>query len=81
MVVARPHTDAPESAPGLWTLAAGEGAEGDDDGALDGSLRLALEAMVPVDDSPPPPEELRDGDVVLIVDPRAMELMVLRVVR
>jgi hypothetical protein len=65
---------------GAWVLAAGEGAEGDDDGRLDGSLRTALETMKPVGDSPAPPDEYAAKDILMIVDPRALEYYALQLV-
>jgi hypothetical protein len=74
LFVARPKV-------GAWRLAAGEGAAGDEDGMVNGSLRAALETMEPVAQSPPAPEELVAGDVVMVVDPRALEYAAVRLVR
>jgi hypothetical protein len=48
---------------------------------VNGSLRAALETMEPVAQSPPAPEELVAGDVVMVVDPRALEYAAVRLVR
>lgn len=58
---------------GAWVMTAGEGAAGDDDGEQDGSLRTRLESMEPLAASPPPPDGLAAGDVLVMVDPRALE--------
>lgn len=58
---------------GAWATAAGEGAEGDDDGEQNGSLRTTLAAMQPLAASPPPPDELAADDVLVMVDPRTLE--------
>lgn len=80
LVHTRPYLELFLARPGVgaWAMAAGEGAEGDDDGALDGSLRTALAGMQPLAESPPPPEELVADDVLVMVDPRALEYYAVR---
>ena len=75
LVHARPYLELFWARPrvGAWEMAAGEGAAGDDDGERDGWLRTALTSMEPLETSPPPPDELQAGDVLVMVDPRALE--------
>lgn len=75
LVHTRPYVEFFLARPGVgaWVLTAGEGAEGDEDGAHDGSLRITLATMQPLAASPPPPEGLEAGDVLVMVDPRSLE--------
>ena len=75
LVHTRPYLELFLARPGVgaWVMTAGEGAAGDDDGEHDGSLRTTLATMQPLAASPPPPDELAAGDVLVMVDPRALE--------
>lgn len=75
LVHTRPYLELFLARPGVgaWSMAAGEGAAGDEDGEREGSLRTTLADMEPVAAGPPPPEELAAGDVLVMVDPRALE--------
>lgn len=75
LVHTRPYVELFLARPGVgaWATAAGEGAEGDDDGVQDGSLRITLAGLQPLAASPPPPDELAAGDVLVMVDPRTLE--------
>ncbi|MEP7009931.1 MAG: hypothetical protein ABJC13_06385 [Acidobacteriota bacterium] len=63
---------------GAWTLTAGDGNVGDEDGDANGELETALDRMTPLDASPAPPEDFGPGDVVLLVDPRSLEVVLVR---
>lgn len=75
LVHARPYLELFLARPGVgaWVMAAGDGAEGDDDGEQDGSLCTTFANMQPLEASPPPPRELQAKDVLVMVDPRALE--------
>ncbi len=60
---------------GAWRLRAGDGGEADEDGAPDGTLRARLQALESLGESPPPPEKLAPGDLLLVVDPNEMEIL------
>jgi len=72
---ARPYLELFVARPGVgaWVMAAGDGAAGDDDGEQDGTLLTTFATMQPLEASPPPPDELRTNDVLVVVDPRALE--------
>jgi hypothetical protein len=75
LVHARPYLELFLARPGVgaWVMAAGDGAAGDDDGEQDGTLLITFATMQPLEASPPPPDELRANDVLVMVDPRALE--------
>ena len=83
LVHTRPYVELFLARPGVgaWAMAAGEGAEGDDDGEQDGSLHTTLADMEPLAASPPPPDELEAGDVLVMVDPRTLEYYVVELRR
>ncbi len=75
LVHARPYLELFLARPGVgaWVMAAGDGAAGDADGEQDGTLFTTFATMEPLEASPPPPDELRTSDVLVVVDPRALE--------
>lgn len=75
LVHARPYLELFLARPGVgaWVMAAGDGGEGDDDGAQDGLLHTPLAALQSLEGSPPPPDELQAHDVLVMVDPRTLE--------
>lgn len=75
LVEARPYLELFVARPGIgtWALAAGDGAEGDEDGEQDGTLLVPFATMEPLGFSPPAPAELQAADVLVVVDPRALE--------
>jgi hypothetical protein len=75
LVHARPYLELFWARPGVgaWVMAAGDGAAGDDDGEQDGLLQTSFAAMEPLEASPPPSDELQANDVLVVVDPRALE--------
>jgi hypothetical protein len=56
-----------------------DGAESDGDGVIDGRLSGVLDSMQPLSDSPTPPAVLQKDDVVLALDPSAMEITLVKV--
>jgi hypothetical protein len=80
LVHARPYLELFLARPGVgaWVMTAGEGADGDDDGERDGSLRTSLANMQPLATSPPPPEGLEVDDVLVMIDPRSLEYYAVR---
>jgi hypothetical protein len=64
---------------GGWTLRLGDGGPSDADGIADGRLTAALDAMEPLPGSPAPPERFQRGDTVLLLDPNAMEMTLVKV--
>lgn len=75
LVHARPYLEIFLARPrvGAWVMAAGDGAAGDDDGEQDGTLVTIFATMQPLGASPPAPVELQAGDVLIVIDPRALE--------
>lgn len=65
-------------AAGVWTTTVGDGGRGDLDQMPDGSLRAGLESLRALDGSPPPPDALGVGDVLLLLDPLDLRFAVLR---
>lgn len=66
-------------AAGAWALRVRDGAESDGDGVIDGRLSGVLDSMQPLADSPAPPAVLQKDDVVLALDPSAMEITLVKV--
>ncbi len=64
---------------GAWALRVRDGAESDGDGIIDGRLSGVLDSMQPLSDSPQPPSVLQKDDVVLALDPAAMEIILVKV--
>ena len=63
---------------GAWQLTVGDGGEGDDDGAADGKIAVALDHMTPVAGTAPPPARFDPRDVVVLIDPNRMELTIVQ---
>lgn len=63
---------------GAWRLTVGDGSAADDDGQPDGKLAAALDRMVPVAGTAPPPSRFDRSDVVVLIDPNRMELVVVQ---
>lgn len=74
LLVVRPGT-------GAWALRVGDGQETDGDGRIDGRLAGVLDEMKPLGDAPPPPSVFEKDDVVLALDPSAMEITLVKVPR
>lgn len=66
---------------GAWALRVRDGQETDGDGRIDGRLEGVLADMQPLADSPEPPSVLQPDDVVLALDPSAMEITLVKVPR
>lgn len=66
---------------GAWTVALGDGGHHDDDRTPDGFVQAAFAAMEPVDGSLIPPEALAAGDVVVLVDPNALDFAAVQFVK
>lgn len=64
---------------GAWALRVGDGSESDGDGVIDGRLQGVLGQMKPLAGSPPPPSEFEKGDLVVALDPSAMEITLVKV--
>ena len=63
---------------GAWSLTAGNGGTGDEDGTSDDRIRSSLESMTPVGGSPDAPRKYAGGDLLVVVDPNRMEIAVAR---
>ena len=63
---------------GAWVFAGGDGGERDGDGESDGRLSFALDGFEPLPGSPGAPAKARGEDLWFVVDPRRMEITVLR---
>ncbi len=60
---------------GAWSVTVGDGGPADADGAYDGHLAAATADMHDVSSGEPgPPDHLGPNDVVVVVDPNAMEI-------
>ena len=64
---------------GAWTLRLGDGSPADADGKANGRIAAALDRMAPLAGSPAPPSRFAAGDTVLLFDPNAMEMTLVRV--
>lgn len=64
---------------GAWALRVGDGGDNDGDGAIDGRLQGVLDQMKPLAGSPPPPSEFEKNDLVVALDPSAMEVTLVKV--
>ena len=63
---------------GAWALTVWDGAGDDEDGPSNRQISSAFAKMEPAGEGPPPPDELKPGDVVIVMDPNAMEVMAAR---
>jgi hypothetical protein len=63
---------------GAWVFAGGDGGERDEDGLSDGRLSFALDGFDPLPGSPEAPAKARGEDLWFVVDPRRLEITVLR---
>ena len=67
---------------GAWTVTVGDGSPIDEDLRVDGRLEVALDNLQPLGDSPAvAPDKVQRGDVVVLMDPNAMELTIVSVDR
>jgi hypothetical protein len=64
---------------GAWTLRLGDGSPGDADGVANGRIAAALDRLQPLAGSPAPPSRFATGDTVLLLDPNAMEMTLVKV--
>jgi hypothetical protein len=65
IAVVRPGT-------GAWLLQTHDGAKTDGDGDNNGVIRARLSSFSAFGGSPPPPEKLAAGDIVLVIDPERL---------
>jgi len=63
---------------GAWGISLADGGPGDDDRSQNRSIRAATLDFSPVGDSPPPPERLAPGDLLVGFDPDTLELYAVR---
>lgn len=66
---------------GAWALRVRDGQETDGDGLIDGRLQGVLDDMQPLGESPQAPSVLQKDDVVMALDPAAMEITLVKVPR
>ena len=59
---------------GAWVSFAGDGTDSDGDRARDQVVTVAFKAMNPLGTSGTAPSGLRQGDILVILDPRSMEI-------
>jgi hypothetical protein len=64
---------------GVWSSRINDGDESDADGAIDGRLEGILDQMQPVTGTTQPPSNFQRDDVVLAIDPTAMEITLIKV--
>ena len=64
---------------GAWALRVGDGGESDGDGEIDGRVEGIFDRMQPLAESPPAPSAFERDDVVLALDPAAMEITLVKV--
>lgn len=64
---------------GAWNLRVSDGDASDGDGAIDGRLEGILEQMQPLAASPQAPSIFQKDDLVLALDPAAMEITLFKV--
>jgi hypothetical protein len=64
---------------GAWALQVRDGGESDGDGVIDGRVQGILDRMEPLAASPQPPSAFQRDDVVLALDPGAMEITLVKV--
>jgi hypothetical protein len=64
---------------GAWILRVSDGDPSDTDGVINGRLEGALEQMRPLIGSPPPPSVFQQDDLILAIDPAAMEITLVKV--
>jgi len=73
LLVARPGV-------GVWTTRLGDGGPDDEDGAADGKLAAGLDHMKPLAGTRTlAPAQFEKGDVVVLVDPNALEITLVKV--
>jgi len=63
---------------GAWALTVWDGAGMDEDGPSNRQVSSAFGKMEPAGEGPPPPDGLKPGDVVIVIDPNAMEVQAAR---
>jgi hypothetical protein len=63
---------------GAWSFGAGDGGPVDQDGEVNGKLRIALDKLTPLTGSPAAPEKAAANDLWLIIDPLTMQITVLK---
>lgn len=61
---------------GAWTLRVGDGGPDDGDGVSNGRFQAALDAMTPLPGSPAPPPHFQARDIVIVMDPNALEFTI-----
>jgi hypothetical protein len=64
---------------GVWESRVSDGDESDSDGVIDGRLEGLLERMKPVSGTAPPPSVFQKDDLVLALDPAALEITLIKV--
>lgn len=64
---------------GAWTLRVSDGDESDSDGVIDGRLEGLLDGMRPLGDGPAPPSVFQKDDLVMALDPMALEITLVKV--
>jgi hypothetical protein len=64
---------------GAWAKQVTDGGESDADGLVDGRLEGVLDQMTPLASSPPSPSVFLENDLVLAIDPDAMEIILVKV--
>lgn len=65
---------------GAWSVRMADGGSADVDGANDGALEVALDALEPAaPSSPAAPDGVEAGDVLVVIDPGSLQLLTLRV--
>jgi len=62
------------SGAGAWDGRAGDGAEGDLDGAADGHIDLDTAVLLPLSEHGPAMDRVQAGDLIVVVDGRTLEV-------
>jgi len=64
---------------GAWASRISDGDESDSDGAINGRLEGILDEMKPISGTSPPPSGLQKDDLVVAIDPYALEITLIKV--
>jgi hypothetical protein len=64
---------------GAWASRVSDGDESDSDGTINGRLEGVMDEMKPISGTSPPPSVLQKDDLVVAIDPNALEITLIKV--